>query len=249
MLYEPPQAFVINLERAWQRRERFELEASRIGLSYSIFQGIDGRAQETTLRPLTNEPAWNRNMGAPLSAGHMGCYASHVQLWEQIGRGNDDIVLVCEDDVAFHDDFQLALQAALEVQNEWDICRFAKIRAKGPIKVKQIHEYTLNAYWGPFTGNACYLIKRETARKLASSFYPISRAHDHELNRFFEYDIRLMGLEPFAASPRDENESFITGTAMSEAKKFRKWRRVPYYAQKLMNYVRRLLWLKKKGYL
>lgn len=242
-------AHVISLDRANHRRLQFEREANRIGLSYSIFRGIDGRAQETELRNLTDEPAWNRNMGAPLSAGHMGCYASHVQLWEQIGKGDDDIVLVCEDDVTFHDDFQVALQAALEVQNEWDICRFAKIRAKGPIKVEQIGEYRLNAYWGPFTGNACYLIKRETARKLASSFYPISRAHDHELNRFFEYDIRLMGLEPFAASPRDENESFITGTAMSEAKKFRKWRRIPYYAQKLMNYVRRLLWLKKKGYL
>ena len=244
-----PQVYVITLDRAILRQEQFNAEANRIGLSYSIFRGIDGRAQETELRNLTDEPAWNRNMGAPLSAGHMGCYASHVQLWEQVGNGDDDIVLICEDDVTFHADFQLALQAALDVQAEWDICRFAKIRAKGPLKVKQIGEYRLNAYWGPFTGNACYLIKRETAKKLARSFWPITRAHDHELNRFFEYDIRLMGLEPFAASPRDENESFITGTAMSEATKFPKWKRLPYYGQKLMNYVRRLRWLKRRGYL
>lgn len=242
-------AYVISLDRATHRQLQFEREADRIGLSYLVFRGIDGREQETELRNLTDEPAWKRNMGAPLSAGHMGCYASHVQLWEQIGNGDDDVVLICEDDVTFHYDFLIALQTALDLKDEWDICRFAKIRAKGPIKVKQTGDYTLNAYWGPFTGNACYLITRATAKKLASSFYPISRAHDHELNRFFVYDIRLMGLEPFAASPRDENESFITGTAMSEAKKFPKWRRIPYYAQKLMNYVRRLLWLKKRGYL
>lgn len=246
---ELPEVYVISLDRATRRREQFRAECDRIGLPYHIFRGVDGREQEVALRELADEKSWNLNMGAPLSAGHMGCYASHVQLWEQIGQGEDDIVLICEDDVTFHDDFMEALGAALEVSGDWDICRFAKIRAKGPVKVRQIGSYTLNAYWGPFTGNACYLIKRETAQKLAASFWPMSRAHDHELNRFFHYDIRLMGLEPFAASPRDEDESFITGRAMSDAKKFPKWKRLPYYGQKLANYVRRLIWLKRRGYL
>lgn len=240
---------VISLARATARQERFAAECARLGISYSVFDGVDGRAEQDRLLQQTDAPAWYRNMGAPIAPGHLGCYASHVQLWQEIGQGAAEIVLICEDDVVFHDDFPAAVQAALKTAAHWDICRFAKIRAKGAIPQGSVDGYHLNAYWGPFTGNACYLIKRDLAARLAQSFLPISRAHDHELNRFFVYDFRLMGLEPFAAHPEDKAESFITGQAMTEAKKFPKYRRLPYYAQKAANYLRRLIWLGRRGML
>lgn len=240
---------VISLARAVARQERFAAECARLGIDYALFTGVDGRAELDRLMQQTDVPGWHSHMGAPIAAGHLGCYASHVQLWQDIGNGPDDIVLVCEDDVVFHDDFPAAVQAALKVAGQWDICRFAKIRAKGAICQGTVDGYRLNAYWGPFTGNACYLIKRDLAARLARDFWPISRAHDHELNRFFAYDFRLMGLEPFAAHPEDKAESYITGQAMSEAKKFPKYKRLPYYVQKLANYVRRLIWLGRRGML
>lgn len=240
---------VISLERAVKRLERFGAECAKHGFTYSVFTGVDGKAEYDALLQKTDVAGWKRHMGAPLSAGHLGCYASHVELWGQVGAGSDEIVLICEDDVVFHDDFPEAVQAALKVSDNWDICRFAKIRAKGAITQGTVDGYRLNAYWGPFTGNACYLIKRDLAARLARDFWPISRAHDHELNRFFHYDFRLMGLEPFAAHPDDQNESFITGSSMSDAKKFPKYKRLPYYRQKLANYVRRLIWLRKRGLL
>ncbi|MGH1355449.1 MAG: glycosyltransferase family 25 protein [Thalassovita sp.] len=238
---------VISLERAVERLKSFDSECANLGITYSVFTGVDGKAEYETLLQKTDVAGWKRHMGAPLSAGHLGCYASHVQLWSQIGEGADDIVLVCEDDVVFHDDFPKAVQAALKASEHWDICRFAKIRAKGAITQGTVDGYRLNAYWGPFTGNACYLIKRDLAKRLARGFWPISRAHDHELNRFFHYDFRLMGLEPFAAHPDDKDESYITGTGMQDAKKFPKYKRLPYYRQKFSNYFRRLNWLRRHG--
>jgi len=85
------------------------------------------------------------------------------------------------------------------------------------------------------------------AARLADSFLPIRRAHDHELNRFFFYNIRLMGLEPFAAQPQDDGKSFITGKDMALARKFPFFRRLPHYVQKLANYVRRIDWLARHG--
>lgn len=249
MTSAPVPIFVISLARATERREQVAREFAAVGLGYEIFDGVDGKAEEAELLGQTDLDAWHRNMGAPISAGHMGCYASHVRLWEQIARDGPEIALICEDDVTFTADFPDALAAALTVADRWDVVRFSVVRAKGAIAQGKVGRFTLNTYWGPFTGNACYLIKRATAAKLASGFYPIRRAHDHELNRFFAYDIRLMGLEPFTAPARDKGESFITGSRMAQAEKFPKYRRLPYYAQKAANYVRRLVWLGRHGML
>ncbi len=240
--------YVISLEHADSRRQQVTREFQSIGLDFQFYDGVDGRQNLNALLEKTDQDAWRRNMGSPVSAGHLGCYASHVNLWQDIGAGNDKIVLVCEDDVAFKDDFKVALQLALENQADWDICRFAIIRAKGPLRQKTVGQYSLNAYWGPFTGNACYLIKRDVAARLAAGFWPITRAHDHELNRFFVHDIRLMGLEPFAAHPNDGGQSFITGTAMAKNTKLPRHQRLGYYRLKAANYFRRFWWLARRGY-
>lgn len=241
--------YVISLARAKERRAQIAEEFGRVGLAYEIFDGTDGQMEYDRLLAKADVTAWRANMGAPISSGHLGCYASHVALWKKIGDGSDEIALICEDDVALKDDFLKALESGLKISENWDILRFAKIRAKLAIPQGKINGYSLNAYAGPFTGNACYLIKRDLAARLAQNFWPIQRAHDHELNRFFDYDFRLLGLEPFAAHPEDCGESYITGTAMSGARKFKWYRRLRYYRQKAANYLRRVMWLAKKGML
>lgn len=239
--------YVISLERAFKRREQISVEFARMGMNYVVFPGIDGQAHESELLASADPAAWRSFMGSHISAGHMGCYASHVQLWKYVGEGEDPIVLICEDDISFHSDFPEALQAALEMSDFWDICRFAKIRAKGALIQRRLGPWRLNAYWGPFTGNACYLIKRELAARLALDFWPIQRAHDHELNRFFIHHFRLMGLEPFTATPKDQGESFITGKNMAGVNKLPWYCRISYYSNKLANYLRRISWLVRHG--
>jgi glycosyl transferase family 25 len=244
---QPIPIYVISLARAKQRRIRVASEFERVGLEYAIYEGIDGQLSSQELLALFDSRAWTRNMGGPLSLGHLGCYMSHVQLWRQVATGDDAIALICEDDVVFSSEFPNALLSALSMQSQWDIVRFSCVRAKGKLLQAVSGEFSLNAYWGPFTGNGCYLIKRDVASRLADSFLPIRRAHDHELNRFFFYNIRLMGLEPFTAQPQDDGKSFITGKDMALASKFPFHRRLPHYVQKLGNYVRRIDWLARHG--
>ena len=244
---QPIPIYVISLARANQRRIRVASEFERFGLDYAIYEGIDGELSSKELLANFDLRAWSRNMGGPLSLGHLGCYMSHVELWRQVANGDDEIALICEDDVIFSSKFPEALVSALAMQSQWDIVRFSCVRAKGKLLQDVSGEFSLNAYWGPFTGNGCYLIKRAVAAQLADSFLPIRRAHDHELNRFFSYNIRLMGLEPFTAQPQDNGKSFITGNDMALANKFPFYRRLPHYAQKLVNYARRIGWLARHG--
>ena len=182
-------------------------------------------------------------MGSPLLPGKLGVYASHLAVWEAFLASGHKVALILEDDVVFHDDFLEAVDTALVHADAWDLVRFNCIRAKLPVTQAHYGRYRLNAYVGPFTGNACYLIHREVAARLLPGLWPQTRALDHELNRFFRHDYRQFGLEPWASHPDDGGESTITGTGFALVRKFPWYQRLPHYRLKAANYFRRAWWL------
>ena len=239
--------WVINLPKDTDRRERMDRQLKELGLNYTLFEAINGKEMAEELAPRVNKPAYRRNMGTAILPGKMGVYASHLSVWERFLGGACKAALIFEDDVIFHDNFLEALDCALEHASDWDLIRFNCIRAKLPVTQKHIGPFKMNAYIGPFTGNAAYLIKRETAQKVMKNIWPQTRALDHELNRFFIHDYRQIGLEPWASHPDDGGVSTITGTNFDKVKKPKPYLRLGYYGVKLTNYLRRFAWLLKKG--
>jgi glycosyl transferase family 25 len=61
------------------------------------------------------------------------------------------------------------------------------------------------------------------------------------------HDYRQIGLEPWASHTDDGGNSSITGTGFALVRKFRWYRRLPYYRLKAANYVRRAWWLARRG--
>ncbi|MFD1913516.1 glycosyltransferase family 25 protein [Halodurantibacterium flavum] len=241
--------WLINLPRDTARREGMQTQLARLGLDYTLFEAVDGRARADELSAMADAGAYARNMGSPILPGKMGCYASHLSVWRELVASDRKVALILEDDVVFHDDFLESLDLALAHSDDWDLVRFNCIRAKMPVRQKQIGHYSLNAYVGPFTGNAAYLLKREVAERLLPGLLPMTRAFDHELNRFFRHDYRQFGLEPFSSHVDDGNVSSITGIGFAAVKKFKWYRRLPHYRLKAANYFRRFWWLARNGYL
>ncbi|MEM0977109.1 MAG: glycosyltransferase family 25 protein [Pseudomonadota bacterium] len=239
--------WLINLPRAVERREKMETRMNAINLNVTIFPGVDGKAEEDRLLKNVDVPAFERNMGRVVLIGGIGCYHSHLGVWDQFLETGAPIAFVMEDDVVFHDDFKDAIALALQAKDHWDFLKLNRIRAKMPIAQGQIGPYTLNAYLGPNTGTGAYLVKRETVAKLRPAMIPVTRATDHEINRFFKHDFRLRGLEPFPSHVDDENVSLITGVGFRELEKFPLHQRLPNLWLKLTNYVRRFAWLAKHG--
>lgn len=239
--------WLINLKRDVGRLERMDAQLKRMGLSYRHFEAVDGKAHAAELVRHVDVEAYERNMGGRLLPGKMGCYASHVRVWEQFLESPYHTALILEDDVVFHDDFPQSLELALMAREHWDTLRFNCVRAKIPVVQGKIDKYRLNAYIGPFTGNATYLLNRDVAARLLPALWPQTRAFDHELNRFFTHDFRQFGLEPFASHVDDQGVSSITGAQFSEMRKFRFFRRLPHYRLKLANYARRIVWLCQNG--
>jgi glycosyl transferase family 25 len=241
--------WLINLPRDTARRDAMERQLSAMGLSWTLFPAVDGRAEEARLLRAADPQAYARNMGSPLLPGKLGVYASHTAVWRAFLDSPHKVALIFEDDVVFHDDFLVALDTALAHHTAWDLVRFNCIRAKFPVTQARLGPYRLNAYVGPFTGNAAYLIHREVAARLLPRLWPQTRALDHELNRFFLHEYRQFGLEPWSSHPDDGGVSTITGKDFAAVKKFKWYRRLPHYRLKLGNYVRRFWWLLRKGML
>ena len=235
--------WLINLDRDTERLAKMDAQLTALGLAYSRFSAIYGKDCIDELSERVDADAYARNMGAPILPGKMGCYASHLRVWETFLASDHDIALILEDDVVFHADFVAALELALTRKDDWDMLRFNCIRAKMPVRQSAVGPYHLNAYVGPFTGNATYLIHRHIAQRLLPTLWPQTRAFDHELNRFFVHDYRQMGLEPWASHPDDGGVSTITGTEFSLVTKLPWYKRLPYYRLKAANYFRRAAWL------
>ena len=240
-------AWVINLPRAAERRARMEAQLARMALPYTLFPGVDGRAEEARLLANTDVAAFRRNMGREILIGGIGCYHSHLGVWEAFLATGRPHALVMEDDVVFHDDFLSALRLALRAEAHWDLLKLNRIRAKLPIPQGRIGPYRLMAYLGPNTGTGAYLINRATAARLLPAMRRVTRATDHEINRFFLHDFRLRGLEPFPSHVDDGGQSLITGTGFADVRKFPWYRRLPHYGLRAGNYLRRGAWLARRG--
>jgi glycosyl transferase, family 25 len=241
--------WLINLPRATGRRAAMEERMARLGIGYTLFPGIDGRAEAERLLRSVDVPAFERNMGRKILVGGIGCYHSHLAVWEAFIAMGAPVALVLEDDILFHDDFLDAVRTGLAGVAHWDMLKLNCIRAKLPVRQGRLGAYDLNAYVGPATGTGAYLITRDTAARLLSAMRHVTRATDHEINRFFRHDFRLLGLEPFPSHPEPGNVSLITGTNNGDVVKLTRLQRLPYYLLKAGNYLRRAAWLARKGML
>ena len=238
---------LINLPRSVARREQMQQRLDVLGLAYDLFPAVDGRAEQARLFQQVDVPAFQRNVGRDVLPGEIGCYFSHITVWQQFVDSGEDSLLVLEDDVVFGADFLLALNEAMRVCVHWDFLKLNKIRAKQPISQGRIGPYRLNAYLGTATGFGAYLIQRETARRLLPAMLPITRPIDHELDRIHVHRLRHFGLEPFPSHVQDENQSTITGQGFSAVKKYAWHTRMPLYGLRWRNFWGRLWFLLTQG--
>lgn len=238
---------LINLERSTKRREQMQQRLSALGLNYHWQAATDGVACKEELKKSVDQTAFERNVGRAMLLGEIGCYHSHLTAWREFLQTSDEVLLVLEDDVVFGAGFIQALELALAHTADWDFLKLNKIRAKQPVCQKRIGDYCLNAYIGPATGFGAYLIQRHTAQKLLPHMLPIRRPIDHEADRIFEHDFRHYGLEPFPSDVRDEQESTITGSNFNAVKRWALYRRLPSYAMRFTNQLRRIFYLWRTG--
>ena len=104
------EAFVISLSSAVERRAFMKEQLDRLGIRFSLFDGIPGREriQSTTWY----EPAGAvKAEGRELGAGEVGAALSHAGVYKQIVERGLPWALVLEDDAMLHDDLPAVLES------------------------------------------------------------------------------------------------------------------------------------------
>lgn len=125
---------VINLERRKDRLEQFAKEAERIGFEFEVHKAIDGKAEGIS----------------PIVAGRL----SHIQVLESIKP--DEMVLICEDDAIFCEDFLEKLPKHMDTLPEnWDILYLGAIKNR----IEPMNDYWVRQV--ETTGTQAYCIKPE----------------------------------------------------------------------------------------
>ena len=101
-------------------------------------------------RDLSNEYINNINQNLPraLKHGEIGCFMSHVKLWEKCISSNMDYILVAEDDISPTANYSAtgaldSFHRLREEQKDWDICYFSeKVDMMNDIKT-MIYQYKM----------------------------------------------------------------------------------------------------------
>ncbi|MGL5814846.1 MAG: glycosyltransferase family 25 protein [Aeromonas sp.] len=122
--------YVVNMARSTERRQRVSELLSGMGLKFDFFSAIDGRVTEIT--GYDNERRM-KEKGHSLTAGEIGCFASHRALWQKCVSLQENI-LILEDDIDLSDNFMKFFERADALTSTYKYIRLGR----GPLKKQPI---------------------------------------------------------------------------------------------------------------
>jgi glycosyl transferase family 25 len=111
-------AFVLNLKRRPDRRERFECWNRSVNMTFCVVEAIDGR--DVDVAALV-EAGIVRESYRDYSPGDLGCALSHRALWERCVREAQPL-MIFEDDAILRADFATAVRPLIQsLPGAWEV--------------------------------------------------------------------------------------------------------------------------------
>ncbi|MGM0442690.1 MAG: glycosyltransferase family 25 protein [Fibrobacterota bacterium] len=163
-----PDSYVISLKESPQRRTSFFARAERAGLDVTWFEGISGPSVD--IESLQEKNYLTQPFHLKM-AGSLGCFLSHLFLWEQIARDSHaETALIFEDDALIPRSFRARFAKAVPLlPSDWDMAWLGWHKNNcAPV----------NSSWGTprrgrgNTGHFAYLLRRSSVPKLKEILLP-----------------------------------------------------------------------------
>lgn len=178
--------YLINLVRRPDRLKNFltYFNASDMkNFSLTKFDAIDGTKLDQNNIPLSElataelqqlKTTGFRTKHYQLTMGAIGCYLSHVKVWEHILKHDNDVVLVLEDDAKLPENFLSEVNENVKyIPNDWDIILLGYL-------CKKCYEFQKYKEVERFQLTHAYLIKKTAIVKMMNSntLFPITQQID-----------------------------------------------------------------------
>lgn len=178
--------YLINLKRRPDRLNNFlknYKESDMKNNNIIKFDAIDGSNIDVSKCPLSElaraelqqlESTGFRTKHYQLTKGAIGCYLSHVKIWENILKNKSEIALIFEDDAQVPVDLNKRIHEEMKnIPNDWDIVLFGFI-CKKCMKYDNYNEVER------FMLTHCYIIKKQSIAKImnTNTLFPITQQID-----------------------------------------------------------------------
>jgi glycosyl transferase family 25 len=201
--------FVINLERAADRRAHMQDLLCALGLKAEFVRAVDGRALSSSDRSQYDSRLARLNYRSEMTDTEIACYLSHYRIYERICREKLPLALILEDDVDIAPNFVTAIDAlAAQPNPQWTVVRLQTLRRKllepdcalthGRL-VGELGESGLFRLDTHVLGGCAYLMRLPAAQTMLTYGRIISRPIDQTLDRFWENGIVPYVVRPFPA--------------------------------------------------
>lgn len=174
-------AYVINLDREFERRNEISAQLLAQDIPFSVFPAVDGHLLDGEAVARAYDEAAARKGYRELSRGELGCALSHLGVYRQILADKVDHALVLEDDARLGPDVKQVLRELA-----------VAIPASSPLVVLLSHvdKYTrwssqplgetasLVRRYGEWWRAHAYFITRAAAAAMLENLYPVQCAAD-----------------------------------------------------------------------
>jgi glycosyl transferase family 25 len=201
-----PTVFYINRDIDLPRRERIEQNFAACRIEAERIPGINGRDLPEELRGLF-PPSRLKN-------GEVGCYASHVLVWQQIVSRDLPYALVLEDDAKFDESaIELVGDCLANLPEGWDYVHLdgrprRKRFAYRPILKLRDDRYLVRYLRIP-DGTVAQLVSNHGARKLLKDV-PRSNPVDVDVRMPWRWGLDIYGVSPAPFEQADFNSAIHT---------------------------------------
>lgn len=181
--------FVINLERAAERRAYILDHLGKLGLAAEILPAVEGARVPREELPEGTHPG--------LSPGEIGCYLSHVRFWQIVVDRGLEHAIVLEDDVRCQPGLIKVVNEAIAAGLPFDALRLSALR---PIRGQ--HLVTLPGgveiilpSKNP-SGTQGYLVTQAGARRLLERLSVPRRPIDDALDLYWKFGLSIPLISP-----------------------------------------------------
>jgi glycosyl transferase, family 25 len=207
--------YVINMAANTTRMARVAAELTRLGIAFTRFEAVDGRALSPDALARVYDPAANRKRARhPMIGPEIGCYLSHVALWDRIAVDDAEGGIILEDDFAAEGDLAAVLAAIAVDDGDWDIAKLFSARVGQKVLDRRplVPGREIGVPYKVPNTTLGYAIRRGAAARLAACALPMSRPIDEDHKHFWEHGlcIALVTPSPLAFGEQGAETGTIT---------------------------------------
>lgn len=202
--------FVINLARSAVRLNKISSQFDALGLAFQRIDAVDATTlTEQDIKDFydaNHEDAYYKH----LNTGELGCYLSHRKAWQRMVEQQIPYAVVLEDDICLDESFTDVLSGVEALPNDWDYIKLAEYPLKRRVVQAEKFASITRVTYNKVPARTCaQIVSLSGAQKLLKHSERVYRPIDIDLQYWWEKDLRVFGILPYAVTPDVSEDSEI----------------------------------------